>query len=743
MKYELKNYQQKAVDKIMYQTKWILDWNIDTNEIIFKSPTWSWKTIMMASFLETLKNEDIWDFAFVWISVNKLHKQSKISLENTLWIWAFNFYNLEDVRVKLHKNDIVFINWESITKKAKKSNEKKWIQSGDYTNIFMSENETWRNLPNFIENTLKDDRKIILIIDESHLYLSDDTEKLILNTLKPTLRIEVSATPRKNHTIEVKLSEVIDSQMIKKEVVINEKFWEINLLSSTSDEIIIKQGLEKREKLKTMYENDINPLVLIQLPWKKEKIDDLDKDKIEIVEKLLKEQYNITRENKKLAIWLSEEKVNLENITDKNNEVEVLIFKQAIATGWDCPRAQILIMFREIKSITFEIQTVWRIMRMPEQIHYENDELNKAYVYTNFWEINIESGEASNYIKAKQAHKKQDFENIKLLNSVYLHRLDYNDLEPTGEFHKLFYKVFLEEIGWVDTEFTASLYDKFIEKVNINKEFKTQILLETKLVWIDEIKDYKTWFTKTDEKVIDFAFKKFLEKSLSWLNKARSIWVLKQSFYNFFNHYLDFKNKTHLEIQKIIITNTDFFAYIIEKTIKQFEKIRLEHLEQKQVSKIYDYSILEFEIFSDNCKLKNYKKSFLTPCYIKEDSKNEVSFIEEYLEKDNSIEFWYKNWVARESYFWILYNFEWKQRVFYPDFIVKYKSWKIWIFDPKDWTTASSMETKFKAEALQKYCEWKENIFWWIIIKHKDLFYLNQKSEYNFVNDNLAWWEKI
>jgi hypothetical protein len=56
------------------------------------------------------------------------------------------------------------------------------------------------------------------------LYLSDDTEKLILKTLKPTLRIEVSATPRKNHTIEVKLSEVIDSQMIKKEVVINEKF---------------------------------------------------------------------------------------------------------------------------------------------------------------------------------------------------------------------------------------------------------------------------------------------------------------------------------------------------------------------------------------------------------------------------------------------------------------------------------------------------------------------------------------
>jgi type III restriction enzyme len=60
-----------------------------------------------------------------------------------------------------------------------------------------------------------------------------------------------------------------------------------------------------------------------------------------------------------LAVYLSEDKTdNLDNIAKQNSFVEVLIFKQAIATGWDCPRAQILVMFREIKSITFEIQTV-------------------------------------------------------------------------------------------------------------------------------------------------------------------------------------------------------------------------------------------------------------------------------------------------------------------------------------------------------------------------------------------------
>jgi len=73
---------------------------------------------------------------------------------------------------------------------------------------------------------------------------------------------------------------------------------------------------------------------------------------------LLERDYGFTLDNQKLAIWLSEDKTNKELIDLDNSPVKVLIFKQAIATGWDCPRAQILIMFREIKTISFEIQTV-------------------------------------------------------------------------------------------------------------------------------------------------------------------------------------------------------------------------------------------------------------------------------------------------------------------------------------------------------------------------------------------------
>ena len=49
-----------------------------------------------------------------------------------------------------------------------------------------------------------------------------------------------------------------------------------------------------------------------------------------------------------MAVWLSEEKSStLPNIEKQDSEVDVLLFKQAIALGWDCPRASILVIFRE------------------------------------------------------------------------------------------------------------------------------------------------------------------------------------------------------------------------------------------------------------------------------------------------------------------------------------------------------------------------------------------------------------
>jgi type III restriction enzyme len=61
-------------------------------------------------------------------------------------------------------------------------------------------------------------------------------------------------------------------------------------------------------------------------------------------------------------------------------------------------------MFRDIRAPVFEIQTVGRIMRMPEVKHYETEALNQAYVYTNLDRVEVGvDGTSKGYFKMHRA----------------------------------------------------------------------------------------------------------------------------------------------------------------------------------------------------------------------------------------------------------------------------------------------------------------------------------------------------
>ena len=94
------------------------------------------------------------------------------------------------------------------------------------------------------------------------------------------------------------------------------------------------------------------------------------------------ETQGLTYENGQLAVWLSDRHENLEDIDSPTAKSCAVIIKQAVATGWDCPRAHILVKLRDNMDETFEIQTIGRIRRMPEARHYENDLLDSCYLYT-------------------------------------------------------------------------------------------------------------------------------------------------------------------------------------------------------------------------------------------------------------------------------------------------------------------------------------------------------------------------
>ena len=74
-------------------------------------------------------------------------------------------------------------------------------------------------------------------------------------------------------------------------------------------------------------------------------------------------------------------RINPSEITE-DKRIRVVLFKENLSTGWDCPRAQILVKLRDNMDETFEIQTIGRIRRMPEAKHYGSDLLDSCYLYT-------------------------------------------------------------------------------------------------------------------------------------------------------------------------------------------------------------------------------------------------------------------------------------------------------------------------------------------------------------------------
>lgn len=134
---------------------------------------------------------------------------------------------------------------------------------------------------------------------------------------------------------------------------------------------LVSLALKKRNELADAYKRlgvNINPLLLIQLPNDgSESMSTEDTSIKDEVTLYLDAIHGMNTANNRLAVWLSGEKVNVEGLEQNDNMTEALLFKQAIALGWDCPRAAVLLIFRKIESFTFGAQTVGRILRMPEQ----------------------------------------------------------------------------------------------------------------------------------------------------------------------------------------------------------------------------------------------------------------------------------------------------------------------------------------------------------------------------------------
>lgn len=752
---QLKHYQEEKVEQLKLVSK--MYFNTEENEtIVFQAPTGSGKTFMMTNYISDIVEETELNLCFLWVSIGngELHKQSMKSVEKEInpkikcSLLEKEFFG---TRNKINRNEIVFLNWEKIRNKDGKT--------GEFTNVVMKDKDTI-NFIEVLKNTRDSGIKIILIIDESHSNAATERAKEIRDEIiVPFLTIEMSATPVLTEDMSSRIivdpNKVIEEGMIKKEVIINDSIDEIDVNEITSEKLILESAWKKREKLQSYYEKlnkNITPLVLIQLPNSA-----AGEAKKDTVYEFLKEK-NITDE--KIAVWLSDEKINndYETLNTINSKVEFLIFKQAIDTGWDCPRAQILIKFRESNSIVFEIQTVGRILRMPEAQHYSIEDLNKAYVYTNIKSIEIKKEVYNpNIIKTLYARRALKYENIKL-KSYYRNRIDYGDITSKYKifFEKEFCKYF--SIPLMDNEITYNNdnYDKLKQKGIILDEIKLDSILkdvEVSTYNLDlgiKVEDAEEINVTMSDKELEFNFESIIAKNLGGFAPKRSIPNVTTAIIFAFRKYLNISpgNGGIKYIQNIVVNNSSSFEEIIYNSITAYKDFHKDEVESKTPGRYND----EWEIpISKNYNPFTNKKveselSIMQPLYMPIDKNGNVDNLElqfiKYLERNKE----HINWFWKNGDEHMESNFGIRKEdgyTFQPDFIVSFKNGMIGLFDTKaiNFNENDNME---KSNALYKYISEEryngKNLIGGLVILDNTKFKYYTKSIYKSYKEDPDSW---
>lgn len=716
-------YQLKYIKKLAgLATEYLQDKFQKGNTIVFQAPTGSGKTYMISQALTQIVKNNKESYSFIWISVNSLHEQSRQNLSRYLEAERLlECISIDEIQDKIiEENEIVFFNWDSLIKE---------------NNIFRMDNEKDWNLQSVVSNTKEEGREIILIIDESHRTARAIKAVDVIKEIAPVLTIEVTATPKEGPgtLIQIRLPEVIAEGMIKKEVKINPESQHIK-----ENKELLEIALKKRKILKIGYEKlgtNINPLLLIQIPNKK--VSDSTNPEDYMVGLL--SEHDITLSNKKLAIWLSNKKENKELVEANNSPVDVLIFKEAIAVGWDCPRASMLFLQREWKEerYTFNIQTLGRIMRMPEQKHYDQkQELNVGYVYSASDNFNIVEDLAADYVS--QLEMKRDEKNysqkiVKLHSEFIRRKRELTRL--SADFKRCLFQVAKE---YIDND-----------KISINvKEITKDFAAEGKVIDIDTTQEVlfkeRSKIKKDIREIVD-SYSNFCANMSAPFSKARSSQIIKSSLRAWFKEVYSISDEDIIALIVVHRNNIKAIKELLEKAKELYQQLPPK---SEEVIVTDDWEIpISISIFTDFTELKKSKRSIIKEedkknLFVKLNKKGEIDlskpekmFIEGMENCNDELLWWFKNSYGESKYFSIAYTKPNKNFYgFYPDFIIKTKNETliIEIKDDNDFKAENAMKLRAGQDYLEKYNQ-KTKLRFYILspCDYETFFYLLQEKNLN------------
>lgn len=421
MKDELFPFQKRAVAELRMKAAEALGsyHRTKTPQVIsLQAPTGAGKTIIMASFVEEVyfggdNYVDQPEAIFVWLSDSPaLNEQSKEKFQLradklqfsqcvTIKETSFDMEMLEDGK-------IYFLNTQKLSKAGNLSKHSDKRQ-----------NTIWETLENTARE--KSDR-LYFIIDEAHRGMQGKEAGKATSIMQRFLKgakdlglspmplvIGISATSARFHQLVgdttstlnkciVTANEVRSSGLLKDRIVITypddpQKTNDMAILQAATDEWKKKCTHWYQYSYEQHYAQ-VNPVFVIQvLAGRGNTVSDTNLD--DVVAAIEERVGTRFKENEVVHTFGSTSTLTINGLAvphvepsdiTSDKRIRVVLFKENLSTGWDCPRAETMMSFRRAEDATYIAQLLGRMVRTPLQCHVQVDEyLNDVRLFLPYF----------------------------------------------------------------------------------------------------------------------------------------------------------------------------------------------------------------------------------------------------------------------------------------------------------------------------------------------------------------------
>lgn len=381
---DVKNLQERAISELVQSLS-------EKDDVVFKAPTGSGKTFIMARVMDEVISKDD-NVVFIVSSLSKanLAQQNYDKFNEYLELGLVQHLNPHLISSETSCESALYIpsvnNVYVLPQALYKAKSKLKGQQAFLKLLLEIKNHG---------------RVLYLIKDESHVATNN------LDELKSffTKIINISATPKKKPDVEISEQDAVNACLIKRVQYCSSSDYgddDFSVDSLQYKELLKALDYLKECKKDYLEKSNINPCLIIQISNK-----DLGEKQFNVIERALGlSEYK----DLKWVGYAKDPKVCQTNdqmiktspqkwekyCKPNDSTIDVIIFKMSITEGWDIPRANMLFQIRDSKSKQLDVQVLGRVRRNPRIMDFEKitDEKERRLFTTAYvWGIKDNSSE--------------------------------------------------------------------------------------------------------------------------------------------------------------------------------------------------------------------------------------------------------------------------------------------------------------------------------------------------------------